>query len=73
MLILFYSSILLSLVFLTLALLKSSYLFLILTLILAMPSAVYFAGYPYLRFAILVPFIYLALFLLVKKMKMPSN
>jgi len=73
MLFLFYFSILLSLVFFTLALLKTSYLFLILIIILAMPSAIYFSGYPYLRFAILVPFIYIALFFLAKRMKMPSK
>lgn len=72
MLILFYGSILLSIVFLTLALLKNSYLFLILTVILAMPSAIYFAGYPYLRLAILVPFIYIVLFLFIKKLKVSS-
>jgi len=73
MLLLFYCSIVLSIVFLTLALIKTSYFLLILTVILAMPSAIYFSGYPYLRFAILIPFIYIAFFLVVKKMKVPSN
>lgn len=67
MLILFYLSIIFSIISFGLALVKESTLFLIITIICSFPSALYLAGYPALRFSIFIPFIYISIFYICKK------
>lgn len=67
MLLLFYSSIIFSLIFLTIAFLKKSWIFLGVSVLLAIPYSFYFAGYPMLRFALFIPIMFIALFYIVKR------
>lgn len=68
MLILFYGSIIFSIISFGLALIKQSRLFLIITIICSFPSALYLAGYPALRFSIFIPLVYVCVFYICKKM-----
>ncbi|PXW90596.1 hypothetical protein DFR56_101508 [Pseudogracilibacillus auburnensis] len=60
--ILFYSSILFSLLFLAISLIRNSSMFIVLSVLFAIPYSFYFAGIPMMRWMILIPVLYLLLF-----------
>lgn len=64
--VIFYSSIFLSLFFLTFSLIKKSWLLLLISVLLSLPFSIYLSFIPIFRFTIMVPFIYLLIFYFVK-------